>query len=86
MIVDDAIKFSHILFYNQNWIKIILHMTRAISRMNDSSQFGCLVSGIGKLLPSPKAVADPLPKHRLFGRWTSPVQLLSMAEAVADPV
>ena len=43
------------------------------------SQFCCLVCGVltpGKLLASPKeALADPLPKHLLFG-WSSPVQLL----------
>ena len=30
------------------------------------------------LLSSPKeAVADPLPKHLLFGLWSFPVQMLS---------
>ena len=40
----------------------------------------------GKLLPNPKAaVADPLPKHRLFGWWSSPVSVTkSLKVAVAD--
>ena len=52
-----------------------------MSRINAHAQFCCLVCGVlapGKLLPSPKEpVADPLPKHLLFGWWRSPVQLLA---------
>ena len=55
--IDDAIKLMHVQYYKRN------EYTRA--------QFCCLVCGIlasGKLLKSPKeAVADPLPKHLLFG-------------------
>ena len=64
--VDDAIRLAHVLFYNQNLVKIVLHMTRAIRRTNSLHSFllfGFRVFAPGKLLPSPKmAVADPLTK------------------------
>ena len=29
VVVDDAIKLAHMMFYNHNWVKSILHMTPA---------------------------------------------------------
>ena len=78
MFVNDTIKLAYMLFYNQNWVTIVLLVTRAIDRMNDPPFVCCLICGVlspGKLLASPK-VADPLTKHLLFGCWSSPVQPL----------
>ena len=55
-----------------------------ISRIITCSQFCCLLGGVlalGKLLPSPmEALADSLPKHLLFGWWSSPMQHCEVLE------
>ena len=54
-----------------NWAPAVFSKTKIHTR------FCCFVYGVLALATSPKeAVAAPLPKHLLFGWWSSPVQFL----------
>ena len=68
--IHDAIKLSYVLYYKQNRL---LALSSAVQFVESTL--------LGRLLQSPtEAVADPLPKHLLFGLWSSSVQCYQVLE------
>ena len=59
VVVDYPLKLAHVLFYNQNWVKIVVHNTQTLQWpvLSSAVQFGVLAPG--KLSPSPmEAMAE----------------------------
>ena len=52
VVVDDPLKLAHVLFYKQNWVKIVVHNTQTLQWpvLSSAVQFGVLAPE--KLLPS----------------------------------